>query len=99
METDFPSERSCVFSHCQFVAHKDACFDVSDSRLCVYENEADAGGSQGTRRRFAGVSGGLAGDSLGILRGLADISGDSRQKEVSKTHVSGGLARDHCGLL
>ena len=47
------------------------------------------GDSQGTRTGFAWVSGGLAGDSLGILRGLAHVSGDSRQKVVSKTTFQG----------
>ena len=58
-----------------------------------------AGDSQGTRTRFAWVSGGLAGDSLGTLGGLACILGDSPPKTALKAHVSGGLARDHCGLL
>ena len=50
----------------------------------------------GTRR---GLAGGLAGDSLGISGGLALFLGDSLRETERFPRVSGGLARDHAGLL
>ena len=41
--------------------------------------------SQGTRRRFAWVSGGLAGDSLGTLGGLAYVFGGLAPKNGIKS--------------
>ena len=46
-----------------------------------------------------GLARGLAGDSLGISGGLALLLGDSLRKADHFPRASGGLARDHAGLL